>query len=65
MLQGLWHVAEFVRSFKVRHLEPTALVEQIEQQIREQIDSDQTNWLVLVPTAHWDARALLYEARGA
>lgn len=63
MLQGLWHVAEFVRSFKVRHLEPTALVEQIEQQIREQIDSDQTNWLVLVPTAHWDARALLYEAR--
>ena len=63
MLQGLWRVAGFVRSFKVRHLVPTALAEEIEQQTLEQIASDPLNWLALVPTSHGDAGALLYQAR--
>lgn len=63
LLKGLWHGAEFVRSFSVKHLVPTALVEDIEKQILEQVASDPLHWLVLVPTSHSDARALLYRAR--
>ncbi|WP_081372221.1 dermonecrotic toxin domain-containing protein [Pseudomonas fluorescens] len=58
----IWRGVEFVRSFSVRHLEPTALLDQIEQQTHEQIASDPQNWLTLVATSHSDAQALLYQA---
>ena len=63
LLLGVWHGVEFVRSFKVKHWVPTALVEEIEKQILEQVASDSLNWLALVPTSHCDAEALLYQAR--
>ncbi|MCS4313403.1 hypothetical protein M2397_003711 [Pseudomonas sp. BIGb0381] len=63
MSHGVWRGAEFVRSFTIKHRLPTALVEEIEKQIHEQIASDSLNWLALVPTSHCDARALLYHAR--
>ncbi len=63
MLQGVWQGGEFVRSFAIKHRAPTALVEDIEKQIHEQIASDALNWLALVPTSHADAMALLYQAR--
>ncbi len=63
MLQGLWRGAEFVRSFSVKHQEPTALAAEAEAQTLEQISSDPLNWLALVPTSQCDAQALLYQAR--
>ncbi len=63
LVNGFWRGVEFVRSFSVKHLVPTALFEDIEKQILEQIASDPQHWLALVPTSHSDARALLYQAR--
>lgn len=62
MLQGIWRGVEFVRSFKIKHLVPTAHVDEIEKQTLEQIASDPLNWLALVPTSHCDTGALLYRA---
>ncbi|AUG09106.1 dermonecrotic toxin domain-containing protein [Pseudomonas sp. S09G 359] len=63
LVQGGWRGVEFVRSFAIKHLVPTALVDSIEQQIHEQVAHDAQNWLALVPTSHDDAMALLYRAR--
>lgn len=63
LVQGLWRDVAFVRSFAIKHLVPTALVDSIEQQIHEQVAHDALNWLALVPTSHDDAMALLYRAR--
>lgn len=63
LVQGLWRDVAFVRSFAIKHLVPTALVDSIEQQIHEQVAHDALNWLALVPTSHDDAMALLYQAR--
>lgn len=63
MVQGIWRGVEFVRSFRIKHLVPTAHVDEIEKQTLEQIASDPLNWLGLVPTSHCDVRALLYRAR--
>jgi len=62
MLKGAWKGAEFVRSFSIKHLEPTALPDEIEKQTREQIASDPLNWLAVVPTSHSNAVELLYSA---
>ncbi len=59
---GAWVVAEFIRSFKVKHLAPTALADEIEQVVQEQIASDPLNWLAIVATSQSDASALLYRA---
>ena len=60
--KGVWQSIEFVRSFAIKHLEPTPLQDEIEKQIHEQIASDGANWLVIVPTTHSNALALLYQA---
>ncbi|WP_237151316.1 DUF6543 domain-containing protein [Pseudomonas sp. ADAK18] len=62
MLKGIWKGAEFVRSFSIKHLEPTALPDEIEKQTREQMASDPLSWLAVVPTSHSNAKALLYRA---
>lgn len=61
-IRGAWVVAEFIRSFKVKHLAPTALADEIEQVVQEQIASDPLNWLAIVATSQSDASALLYRA---
>ena len=63
LVRGVWRGIDFVRSFNIKHLEPTPRVEEIETQVLEQIASDSLNWLALVPTAHCDAEQLLYQAR--
>lgn len=62
MVKGIWRGLGFIRSFSIKHLEPTALLEEIEAQAREQIASDPQGWLAIVATSHSDARALLYHA---
>jgi len=62
MFKGAWKATEFVRSFSIKHLEPTALPDEIEEQTREQIVSEPLDWLAVVPTSHSNATALLYRA---
>ncbi|WPN96692.1 dermonecrotic toxin domain-containing protein [Pseudomonas sp. MUP55] len=62
LVRGIWQVREFIRSFNITHLEPTVILDEIEKIIHEQIASDKGRWLVLVPTSHSDAQALLYHA---
>ncbi|MBC8783660.1 dermonecrotic toxin domain-containing protein [Pseudomonas fluorescens] len=62
MLKGVWHGREFIRSFSVKHLEPTALADEIEKQTLEQLASDPQHGLALVATSHFNAQALLYHA---
>lgn len=62
MFKGAWKGAEFVRSFSIKHLEPTALPDEIEKQTLEQVVSEPMNWLAVVPTSHSNAGALLYSA---
>lgn len=62
LVGGIWQVREFIRSFNITHLEPTPVLDEIEKIIHEQIASDKGRWLVLVPTSHSDAQALLYHA---
>ncbi|MGZ9705593.1 dermonecrotic toxin domain-containing protein [Pseudomonas sp. GNP013] len=62
MVNGVRQSKDFIRSFAIRHLEPTAVPEEIEQQTFEQIASDPQNWLALVATSHSNAQALLYRA---
>lgn len=62
-LKGLWKPIEFVRSFDVKHLLPTALDDEIEKQVQEQITKDSQHWLAFIPTSSSDAATLLYRAR--
>ncbi|KTC29903.1 hypothetical protein AO239_18160 [Pseudomonas sp. ICMP 19500] len=62
MVKGIWQAVEFVRSFGIKHLEPTVLPDEVEQVILEQIASEPEAWLAIVPTSHSDAQALLYDA---
>lgn len=62
LIRGIWRGIEFIRSFKIRHLEPTALLNEIETIILEQIASDPRNWLALVATSECNATAMLYRA---
>ncbi|NVZ20453.1 dermonecrotic toxin domain-containing protein [Pseudomonas costantinii] len=62
MLMGVLRGTEFIRSFSVKHLEPTALLDEIEKIILEQVASDPQDWLAVVATSHSDAQALLYRA---
>lgn len=62
MFKGVEQGTEFVRSFSVKHLEPTPLPDLLEKLMLEQIASDPQGWLAVVPTAHSDAQALLYRA---
>ncbi len=62
MVKGIWQAVEFVRSFSIKHLEPTVLPDEVEQVILEQIASEPEAWLAIVPTSHCDAQALLYDA---
>ncbi|WP_240164810.1 dermonecrotic toxin domain-containing protein [Pseudomonas lactis] len=59
---GVWRGVKFIRSFAVKHLEPTPVPQDIEKQFQEQVDTDPLNALAIVPTAHSDANALLYKA---
>ena len=62
MVRGVWWLIEFVRSFRITHLEPTPLPDEIEKQILEQIAHEPTGWLALVGTSHSNAQALLYRS---
>ncbi len=62
MFKGVEQGAEFVRSFSIKHLEPTPLQDEIEKLMLEQIASDPLQWLAVVPTSHSNAQALLYRA---
>ncbi|MGR3886287.1 hypothetical protein FW764_04825 [Pseudomonas sp. 1152_12] len=62
LVKGVWQGIEFIRSFRIKHLEPTALLDEIEAQTLEQIASDPQEWLAIVATSHSDAQALLYRA---
>ncbi len=62
MAKGIWRGIEFVRSFSIKHLEPAAVLEEIEAQTLEQIASDPQDWLGFVATPHSNAEALLYHA---
>lgn len=61
-MKGIWKGIGFVRSFKVKHLEPTPLPEEIEKLILEQIACEPREWLAIVGTSHSNAQALLYRA---
>ncbi|MBC3926078.1 hypothetical protein H8S66_24670 [Pseudomonas lurida] len=62
LFKGIWRGAGFVRSFNVKHLEPTPLADEIERHTLEQMTREPQHWLALVPTAHSNAQALLYHA---
>ncbi|MDQ0741477.1 dermonecrotic toxin domain-containing protein [Pseudomonas sp. W4I3] len=62
LVNGVWRGIEFIRSFKITHLEPTPAPDEIERQTLEQIASDARGWLAVVATSHSDAQALLYHA---
>ncbi|ANF87397.1 hypothetical protein A7J50_4035 [Pseudomonas antarctica] len=62
LVKGIWQGVEFIRSFRIKHLEPTALADEIEKQTLEQIASDPQDWLAIVATPHSNAQALLYHA---
>jgi hypothetical protein len=62
LVRGVWRGLEFIRSFDIKHLEPTPMPDEIEKQTLEQIASDPQGWLTLVATSHSDAQALLYHA---
>ncbi|MFQ6348996.1 dermonecrotic toxin domain-containing protein [Pseudomonas sp. R11F] len=62
MVKGILRGIEFIRSFNIKHLEPTAQLSEIESIIHEQIASDPQDWLAIVATSHSDAQALLYQA---
>lgn len=62
MVKGVWQGLEFVRSFSIKHLEPTPIPDLIEAQVLEQIACDPQHWLAVVPTSHSHAQALLYRA---
>lgn len=62
LVNGEWRGGEFIRSFNIKHLEPTAMLDEIEKQTLEQIASDPQGWLTIVPTSHSNAQALLYHA---
>ncbi|AZF06505.1 dermonecrotic toxin domain-containing protein [Pseudomonas sp. R5-89-07] len=62
LVNGVWRGVEFIRSFKITHLEPAAMPDEIEKQTLEQLASDAQGWLAVVATSHSDAQALLYHA---
>ena len=62
LVKGVWRGSEFIRSFSIKYLEPTAIADEIEKQTLEQIASDPQDWLALVATSHSNAQALLYRA---
>ncbi|KAF2410844.1 hypothetical protein SAMN04490179_2697 [Pseudomonas antarctica] len=62
LVKGVWQGVEFIRSFRIKHLEPTALLDELHAQTLEQIASDPKGWLAIVATSHSDAKALLYRA---
>ncbi|KAA8559241.1 hypothetical protein FX985_05609 [Pseudomonas extremaustralis] len=62
MVKGVWKAVGFVRSFSIKHLEPTPLPDEIEKQTLEQIACDPGHWLAVVPTSHSNAQALLFRA---
>lgn len=62
MKMGIWQAGTFIRSFSIRHVEPTPLECEVEKQAMEQIASDPQHWLAVVPTSLGNARALLYRA---
>ncbi|MEG8235550.1 dermonecrotic toxin domain-containing protein [Pseudomonas orientalis] len=62
MVKGIWQGIQFVRSFSIKHLEPTALPDEIEKVTLEQIASKPQDWLAIVATSHSNALGLLYDA---
>ncbi|MCK3827939.1 DUF6543 domain-containing protein [Pseudomonas sp. W2Aug9] len=60
--EGKWRLPGFIRSFSITHLQPTPVLDEIEKLIREQIASNPSNWLAIVPISHSEPRALLYYA---
>ncbi|OPB00203.1 hypothetical protein BFW87_01990 [Pseudomonas fluorescens] len=62
MVKGVWLGVEFIRSFSIKHLEPTVLLGELEKIVLEQIASAPSDWLAIVVTPHSNARALLYRA---
>lgn len=62
LFKGIWRGIEFVRSFQIKHLEPTPLPDEIEKLMLEQIATDSTGWLALVGSSHCNPVALLYRA---
>ncbi|WP_248732192.1 DUF6543 domain-containing protein [Pseudomonas sp. MWU13-2517] len=62
MVKGIQRGIEFIRSFKIKHLEPTVQLNELENVILEQVACDPQDWLAIVATSHSDARALLYRA---
>ncbi|KWU48911.1 dermonecrotic toxin domain-containing protein [Pseudomonas palleroniana] len=62
MVKGILRGIEFIRSFNIKHLEPTVQLSEMESVILEQIASDPQDWLAIIATSHGDAQALLYQA---
>ncbi len=56
-VKGIWRLS---RVFRVKHLEPSLLQGEIEEQVFEQIASDPQDWLAIVAKSSCNAQALLY-----
>lgn len=60
LVRGIWRLT---RLFSVKHLEPSLLLDEIEEQVLEQIASDPRDWLAIVATSNCNAQALLYHGK--
>ncbi|WP_339455463.1 dermonecrotic toxin domain-containing protein [Pseudomonas sp. EA_65y_Pfl1_P120] len=60
LVRGIWRLTRLLR---VKHLEPSLLLDEIEEQALEQIASDPRDWLAIVATSNCNAQALLYHGK--
>lgn len=60
LVRGIWRLT---RLFRVKHLEPSLSLDEIEGQVLEQIASDPRDWLAIVATPNCNAQALLYHGK--
>ncbi|MBC3303189.1 hypothetical protein H0Z09_18860 [Pseudomonas sp. SWRI18] len=60
LVKGVWR---WTRSSRVRHLEPSLSLDEIEEQVLEQIACDPKDWLAIVANSNCDAQALLYHGK--
>lgn len=60
LVSGIWRLS---RLFRVKHLEPSLSLDEIEGQVLEQIASDPRDWLAMVASSNCNAQALLYHSK--
>lgn len=60
LVKGIWQLSRLLR---VKHLEPSLSLDEIEEQVLEQIASDPQDWLAIVAKSHCNAQALLYHGK--